>query len=123
MAATWHVTPTAEFAAAFETQERTLLQALDQARTASARLKAREQLEKFNEFQHIYIQLLSGKADPAKFLHLAGQKSEGDYYALTEHGWQVLFFVDYERRTCVAMSLHRAGAIQRALSHRQPGLP
>lgn len=123
MAATWRVTVSSDFDPVITRVEANLLRAVDQARVPSLRVKAREQLNSFRTFQDIYISLLTGRADPSGFLHLAKQLPEGDYYALTEHGWQVLYLVDYERRTCVAVSLQRADAIARAVSHSGPRLP
>ena len=101
----------------------TLQQRLDQARSSAARLKAREDLKPFGRFHKIYLDLLIGSADPTVLLHLVGHETEGDYYALTEHGWQVLFLVDYERRLCIAVSLNRATKFQEAASHLAPRLP
>lgn len=123
MAGNWRVEPTTDFDAAITKVEHTLNRAVDQGRTVRARLSAYEQLADFDKFHAIYIKLLNGKEDPAKYLHLAGQEAEGDYYALTEHGWQILFLVDYETRTCFAISLQPAGDVKRAISHRRSPLP
>jgi hypothetical protein len=85
-------------------------------------LAVRDVLEPFEEFQEIYNDLRSGKANPSDYLHFAGRFPEGDYYSLTEGGWQAIYFVDFETRTCRAVSLAPVSWLQTAKSHRTPKL-